>query len=98
MLSFKLTNNQLMIEIFRKKHGLLIRELYFALGIIEGAAKRDIDVYIQCSSPIAGSKPFWTALVDLQQDKEGLFRGFEKTLHKKIQRAADNDGLVVEVK
>ena len=86
-----------MIEIFSKKAGLLVRELYFAPGIVPCAANRDIDVYVQCSSPIEGSKPFGTVSVDLSQDEDILFRGLNQSHRRQVRRAADKDRLVVDV-
>lgn len=88
-----------MIEIFRKKAGLLVREIYFAPGIVPCAVHRDIDVYVQCGSPIIGSKPFWTVSVDLSQDEDILFLGLNSEYRRQVRRAraVDKDGLVVDV-
>jgi len=88
-----------MIEVFRNILNLKIRELYFAPQVVESSVKRDIDCYIQCQSPICGSKPFWSTIVDLQQDEQTIFNAFAKSLRNQIRRAAghDKDCLVVDV-
>jgi lipid II:glycine glycyltransferase (peptidoglycan interpeptide bridge formation enzyme) len=85
-----------MIEIFRNKAGLHLRELYFAPGITESTAKRDIDVYVQSKSPIRDRNPFWTLLADLSQDEDVLFSKLATSHRQKVRRASDKDGLVVE--
>jgi hypothetical protein len=85
-----------MIEIFRKKAGLLVRELYFAPGMVPSDVNRDIDFYVQCSSPIMGSTPFWTLTADLSQDEDALFQGLSKGNRYEVRRAV-KDGLVFDV-
>lgn len=86
-----------MIEIFSKKAGLLVRELWFAPGVIPSDANRDIDYYVQCSSPIMGSKPFDTVSVDLSQDEDILFMGLNQSHRRQVRQAVNKDGLVVDV-
>lgn len=93
--------NNKMIEIFCKKTGLqagiMVRWVYFAPGIIPSTAKRDIDVYLQCSIPIEGAEPCWTVSADLAQDEDVLFQRLNQTYRRQIRRAVDKDGLVAEL-
>jgi lipid II:glycine glycyltransferase (peptidoglycan interpeptide bridge formation enzyme) len=86
-----------MIEIFRKKNGLLIRELYFATNIISSTANRDIDMYVQCKVPIADSKPFYSLKVDLLQDEEAIYNSMSKSFRYELRRA-EKDGIDIEIK
>lgn len=85
-----------MIEIFSKKTGLLVREIWFAPEVVPSDVNRDIDFYVQCSSPIMDSTPFRTVSIDLSQDEDSLFRGLNQS-HRRQVRKATKDGLIVDV-
>jgi hypothetical protein len=86
-----------MIEIFRKKHGLLVREIWFSPEVVPSDVKRDIDYYVQCSTPIKGSKPFKTLTIDLSQDEDILFKGINRKHRQHVQQAINTYGLVADV-
>lgn len=85
-----------MIEIFSKKAGLLVREIWFAPGVVPSDANRDIDRYVQCSSPIMDSTPFKTVSVDLSPDEDSLFRKLGREHRRQVRRAI-KDGWLVDV-
>jgi hypothetical protein len=86
-----------MVEIFRSKFGLRVREAYFASSLMPSKLRRDIDVYIQCRAPIKNGKPFWTALVDLSVEEDKLFNNISKGFRYEIRRASGKDGLTCRV-
>ncbi len=86
-----------MIEIFSKKSGLLVRDIFFATKEVSCDIKRDIDIYSLCSSPIFGSTPSLMHTVDLSQDENVLFRRLSETHRRGVRRAVDTEGLIVDI-
>jgi len=86
-----------MIEIFSKKAGLVVRDIFFATGVVPSNVNRDIDLYTQCSSPIYDSVPSCILTIDLTKDENTIFQGFGKNNRYKIRRATDKDGLIFNI-
>jgi hypothetical protein len=86
-----------MIEIFSKKAGLLVRDIFFATEVVPSNVKRDIDLYHECSSPILGAKSSLIYIVDLSYDKDILFSKLKHDTRRNVRRAIDTDGLVVDL-
>lgn len=86
-----------MLEIFRKKFGIRIREVFFSTGLNPSEAKRDLDVYIQFSGASSGMQPFWTACLDLTQNESDLFLKISKNYRYEINRASQKDGLICHI-
>lgn len=86
-----------MIEFFRKKHGLLVRELWFAPEAVPSDVKRDIDYYVQCNTPIEESTPFKTITIDLSQDEDIIFQGIEPESRRQVRQAVNKYELVADV-
>lgn len=86
-----------MIEIFRRKFGLRIREVFFSSALVPSGVSRDLDVYIQHEGPLSGARPFWTACLDLSSDEADLFLNVSKNYRYEINRASQKDGLICHV-
>ena len=85
--------SKVMIEIFRSRFGLKLREVYFSPSLAPSDTRRDLDVYIQQQEAVSGSKAFWTACLDLSSSEADLFQGMSKNFRYEINRAATRDKL-----
>jgi len=86
------------LYIDRRKHGLRVRDVFFAHQE-EGVPRTGADLiyFMQSSSLGPGATQFHTSLIDLRQDSEGLFAEMSKGFRYEIRRAAEKDNLKVEV-
>ena len=88
---------KIMIEIFRSRFGLKLREVYFSPSLVPSGARRDLDVYIQQQEAVSGAKVFWTACLDLSSSEVDLFQRMSKNFRYEINRAATRDNLQCKV-
>jgi len=81
-----------MIEIFRRRYLLSIREVYFSNGSAPSTIARDIDVYIQSTaSPLPNYSLFSTLLIDLSTAPDSLFSSLSKACRYEIRRSCEKD-------
>lgn len=83
-----------MIEIFRRKYFLRIREIYFSKGYMPSSVSRDIDVYVQATTPpLFESSHFSTLLTDLSPPPDLLSDSLSKACRYEIRRSSEKDSV-----
>lgn len=81
-----------MLEITRRKKGILIKEKYFDDHItFVRDKKEDLIFYVQSKVPFPGSTEFENLHVDLKQREEVLFASIKKGTRYEIKRALERD-------
>ncbi len=78
----------------RRKWGIRIRDVFFAkTGAPVPAQGADLLFHLQTDAPGVDGAPFYTSIVDLDQDEKALFDGLHKSFRYEIRRAQDKDVL-----
>jgi hypothetical protein len=86
-----------MLNIFRKKRGLICRYVYFASEFPEHILGEDIQYFIQAAKPIAHCEIFSTSIVDLRKCEKNLFDAISSGFSYQIRRAIERDNANVIV-
>lgn len=84
------------LSINRRKHGLRVRDVFFAANMDQLDSRGTDLVYsVQCSQPAPGCTEFYTSIVDLLQSADALHIGISKNFRYEIRRA-EKDALRFE--
>jgi lipid II:glycine glycyltransferase (peptidoglycan interpeptide bridge formation enzyme) len=86
-----------MLSIFRKKRGLICRDVYFASELPEHTLGEDIQYFIQADRHIAHCETFSTSIIDLRKSEKDLFKAITSGFSYQIRRAIERDNANVIV-